>query len=304
MNFTKIRRTVALISLVLLLAATTWVGLFFKQVGSRDINDWIHAFCLTQSVLLAACAVYGPGRLIVRVPLVIAWGLAIGFALATLNLISMPGTASLAAGALLVATGTLSPLILFALHRWRTGVCLAFGVSSSRPAARRVYQLSLQMLMILTTAFAVMGVVARAAVTAPADPYGTEHDILVVQAWLGFFPCLAAAPALLVVFRPSWKIVLACGFFVVVTLADPLLLALAAPFVFEDKTFFPKTTWDTFLEIGSDSFLWHGQAVIATVVYVLLARAAGFQMVVPNQSNDKKPNPSAQPATEAGCVQD
>ncbi len=300
MDTTKIRRTIALTWLVLLLVATIWVGLFFKQFGSRDINDWIHAFCLTQSVLLAACAVYGPGTFIVRIPLVIAWGLAVGFALATLNLISTQGRASLAAGAILVATGTLSPLIIFALHRWRTRVLLAFGESSGPPAARPVQQLSLRTLMVVMAAFAIMGVIARAAITAPTDPYGTERDILVVQAWLGLFPCLAATPALLVIFRPSWKIVFACGFFVLVTLADPILLGLAAPYVFEDQNLIQMTTWDLYRDAAGDSFLWHGQALAAVVAYALLARAGGIRMIARDQSNDKKPKPSGEPTTDAG----
>jgi hypothetical protein len=66
MDFTMIRRMTALTLLLLLLVATTWVGLLDKEIGSRDMQDWIHAFCLTQTVLLAAFVVYGPGRFIVR----------------------------------------------------------------------------------------------------------------------------------------------------------------------------------------------------------------------------------------------
>ncbi len=300
-----IRRTTALVLLVLILAATNCLALLVDQFSSLDMNDWIHAFCLTQTVLLAACVVYGPGKFIVRVPLVVAWILIVGFALARHNLISSHGRASLAAGAILAVAGTVPALIIFALHRWRNGVVVAFGDTSPGPTVVRLgHQLSLQTLMILTAAFAVAGAAARAAIVAPPDPFGADQDALIIHLWVGFFPCLSVAPMLLVMFRPSWKIVLAGGFFVLVTLADPLLLGLAAPFVFNDKTFFQTPTWEAILESGLDSLLWHGQPAVVMVIYAFLARAAGLRMVVPDQSNDKKPNPSGEPATEAGCVQD
>jgi hypothetical protein len=305
MNFTTIRRTIAIALLVLLLAATLCLSLLVDQFDSVDTNDWVHAFCLTHTVLLAACAVYGPGRFIVRLPLVACWGLTVGFALARHNLISSQGQTSLAAGATLVAAGMLPALVVFLLHRWRTGALVVF---SDRTPGQVVtlagHQLSLQMLMILTAAFACAGVAARAAITAPPDPYGVDHDTLIIHLWVGFFPSLSVAPALLVVFRPSWKVLFAVGFFVLITFADPLLLGLVGPIVFHNKTFFQAQAWDGLLEIGLDSFLWHIQPAIALLIYVLLARAAGFRMVVRDQSNDKRPNPSGVPATEAGCVHD
>jgi hypothetical protein len=305
MNFTTIRRTTAFTLFVMLLAGTTWAGLFVKELGSRDINEWLHTFCLTQAVLLASCAVYGPGKFVARIPVVIAWGLALGFALARLNLISSPGKASLAAGAILVITGTLASLSLFALHRWRRQAFLTFGDSSDGKVFRPRHQLSLRMLMVVTAAFAVTGVVARAAIGAPADPFGTEHDFLVMHAWLGFFPCLAAAPALLGVFRPSRMIVLACCFFVLVSLAEPLLFALVAPIIFQDTNMVAiASSWESFQSVWIEAIMFNGQAFVATVIYAVLARAAGIRMVTADQSNDKNPNPSGRPETDAGCVQD
>ena len=161
------------------------------------------------------------------------------------------------------------------------------------------------MLMILTAAFAVTGVIARAAITAPTDPFGTEYDILVLHALLGFFPCLAAAPGLLVVARPSWKIALACGYFVFVSMVEPMLFAIVVRFVFNNARLLPfMTTWESFQNAWFESMIFNGQAVVATVTNALLARAAGFRMIVPVQSNDKNPNPSARPETDAGRVQD
>jgi len=305
MNVTTIRRTVALILLVAFLAGTSWAGLFVKELGSRNINEWLHTFCLTQTVLLASCAVFGPGRFVARIPIVIAWGLAIGFALARLNLISLPGRASLLAGAILATTGTLPSLVVFALHRWRGRTSMTFGDLSNRRIARQEHQLSLQMLMLVTAAFAVTGIVARAAISAPTDPFGNEHDFLVMHAWLGFFPCLVAAPALLAVFRPSKIIGVAAGIFVLVSMVEPLLFALAAPFIFQDTNMsVVASSWESLPSVWIEATMYNGQAVVATVMYALLARAAGFRMVVPDQSNDKNPNPSGQPATDAGCVQD
>jgi hypothetical protein len=225
--------------------------------------------------------------------------------LATNNLITSQGRASLAAGAILAVAGTLPSLLIFALHRWKMRVYLAFGNQSlSRTTTRTTHQFSLQMLLILTAAFALTGVVARAAITAVPDPFGTDRDILVLHVWLGFFPCLVATPTLLVTFRPSWKILLAVGFFLVVTLVEPLLLGLVGPIIFDSMDLIQVTSWDWFRELGTESLVWHGQAVIAVVIYALLARAAGIRMFVSRQSNDKNPNPSGEPATDAGCVQD
>jgi hypothetical protein len=305
MNLPTIRRMTARALFVLLLAGTVWAGLSVPELGSHYINDWLHTFCLTQAVLLVACAVYGPGKLVARLPIVIAWGLAIGFALARLNLISLTGRASLAAGAILAVTGTLAPLCLFALHHWRRRASLTFGERPSRDDARPRQQFNLQMLMIVTAAFAVTGVVARAAISSPVDPFGNEHDFLVMHAWLGFFPCLVAAPALLAVFRPSWRIVLAMGFFVLVALAEPLLFALVARYIFQDRNIVTMgLSWGSLRTVWIEAIMYNGQAVVTTVTYALLARAAGLRMIVPDQSNDKNPNPSGQPATDAGCVQD
>ena len=305
MNAITIRRTVALVLFAMLLAGTVWAGLFVKELGSRNIDEWLHTFCLTQAVLLASCAVYGPGRFVARIPIAIAWGLAIGFALARLNLISMPGKASLLAGAILTITGTFASLSLFALHRWRSHASLAFGDVPPPSAASQSQQLSLQMLMVVTAAFAVTGVVARAAISSPTDPFGNEHDFLVMHAWLGFFPCLVAAPALLAVFRPSRNIVLAAGFFVLVALIEPLLFALVARFIFQDTNMVAvASNWETLPSVWLEAIVFNGQAVVAVVVYALLARAAGLRMLSPDQSKDKNPNPSGQPMTVAGCDQD
>ncbi len=299
---TNIRRSIALLLLVLLLAGTIWFGPLFKQIGSQvgfySFQEWVHAFCLTQTVLLAAAAVYGPGRLVVRVPLLCCWGLAIGFGLATLNLVSWEDRASLASGAILLCAGALGPLIVFALHRWRTGAWIAFGDGvANRAAGRSVYQLSLRVLMILIAAFAVASIVARRTIFAPPDPFGSEHDVhvRVVQIWLGFFLCLAAAPVLLAVFRPSWKMMFAVAFFVAITWANPWLLGFADPYVFPDRS---RTTY---FEVATESFQWHCQAAIAIVVYALLARLAGFRMVV------RKPyiaDRSSHPVADTGQVRD
>jgi hypothetical protein len=301
MNITKTRPTTALVLLVLLLVATTWSGISFKHFGRWDVPEWIYAFCLTQTILLSSWAVYGPGRLVVRLPFVVAWGLAIGFALARLNLISSQGRASLVAGAILVATGALSPLILFSLHRWRTGASLTLQISPGHHVLARTNQLSLRMMLTLTAAFAVTCVIARGAITAAPDPFGNEHDILVIHAWLGFFPCLAAAPVLLVVFRPTWRIVFVGFYFLLVALIEPLSLGHMAPYILADKSLIgPLWNWDALQEAWSDSLFTSGQALVATVVYALLARAAGFRMIYPDQSNDKNPNPSGLPETDAG----
>jgi hypothetical protein len=285
-----IRRAIALLLLMLLLAGTIWFGPLVKQMGSRfgfySFQEWIHAFCLTQTVLLAAAAVYGPGRLVVRLPLLCAWALAIGFGLATLNLVSSDDRASLASGAILLSSGVLGPLMVFTLHRWRTEAWIAIGNGvANRVAGRSVHQLSLQVLMILIAAFAVAGIVARRTIFAPPDPLGSEHDVhvRVVQIWLGLFLCLAAAPMVLVVFRPSWKIVFAVAFFIAITWANPRLLGLADPYVFPDRF---RTTY---LEVAMESFQWHCQAAIAVLIYTMLARLAGFRMVFPNQATGDYP---------------
>jgi hypothetical protein len=304
MNVLWIRRTVAIVLLVVLLAMTVGVGIFVKRFGHRDTNEWLHTFCLTQTILLAACVVYGPGRLVVRIPLVMAWGLGLGFALSMLNLISTQGRASLAAGAILVTTGTLASLVVFAFHRWRTDAIVVFRTSSVVHRSRG-YQLSLRMMMTLMAAFAVTGLIARAAINATPDPFGNEHDMLVLQLWLGFFPCLAAAPGLLTVFRPSWKIAIACGFVLLVSIIEPLLLGLTAPLMFEDTSFATRLEGLANLYYAVAEVLrYNGEAVAAILLYALLARAAGFRMLVPDQSKDKKPNPAGLPATEAVDVQD
>jgi hypothetical protein len=164
------------------------------------------------------------------------------------------------------------------------------------------------MLMVMMTAFAVTAVVARAAITAPPDPFGNEHDKFVTHAWIAFFPCLVSAPALLVVLRPSWRIVLAGCFFFAMTFVEPIAFGFIAPLIFKDKSLATGLTaglsWDDTRQMFVDSVLWQGHTLISTVTYALLARAAGLRMVVRDQSNDKKPNPSGEPATEAGCVQD
>ena len=275
-----------------------------KRTGYFTQNDWIHAFCLSQTILLAACAIYGPGRFGIRLPFIVAWGLSIGFFLAKANLISTQGRVSLAAGAILVVAGTLPSLTLFAVHRWRTGTTITRSAASVCTASYQGRQLSLRMLMAIVTAFAVAAVAARAAITAPSDPFGNEHDYFVMHAWLAFFPCLSSAPALLVVFRPSWKIVLACCFFFVMTFVEPIAFGLAAPLIFENKGLAEVLSWDDTSRMVLFSLLWQGQTLVATVTYALLARAAGFRMVFPDQSNDKKPKPSGEPETDAGCVQD
>ena len=69
----------------------------------------------------------------------------------------------------------------------------------------------------------------------------------------------------LVVFRPSWKIVFAVAFFIAITWANPRLLGLADPYVFPDRF---RTTY---LEVAMESFQWHCQAAIAVLIYTLLA---------------------------------
>ena len=243
-----------------------------------------------------------------RLPFVIAWGLSIGFTVARENLISTQGRVSFATGSILVVAGALPPLVLFAIHRSWTGATIRRRPSSICVATPESHQLSLRMLMVIMTAFAITAVIARTAITAPPDPYGNEHDVLVLHAWLAFFPCLASAPALLVVFRPSWKIVLAGCFIVALAFVEPLTFALFAGLIFESNnlaaTFVEIRNWADARQLFLQSLWWHGQTVVATVVYALLARAAGFRMVCPDQSNDKNPNPSGQPATDAGCVQD
>jgi hypothetical protein len=234
----------------------------------------------------------------VRLPLLCAWALAIGFGLATLNLDSSDDRASLASGAILLCAGVLGPLTIFAPHRWNTDASIAFGNGvSNRPAGRSVYQLNLQALMILIAAFAVAGVVVRRTFFAPPDPLGSEHDVhvRVVQTWLGLFLCLAAAPVLLVVFRPSWKIVFAAAFFIGITWANPRLLGLADPYVFPDQF---RTTY---LAVADMSFQWHCQAAIALLIYTLLARLAGFRMVFPNQCSEEKSDTSTQ--SDPNCRQ-
>ena len=87
-------------------------------------------------------------------------------------------------------------------------------------------------------------------------------------------------------------------------LLTALLFAFAAPFILTDQTYLPSlTTWDYLQAAWLQTIIYNGQAVVATVIYALLARAAGFRMIVPDQSNDKKPNPAGKPATDAGCVQ-
>ena len=280
------------------------MGLSVTRSGYFTTDDWLHAFCLTQTILLAACAVYGPGRIALRLPLMAAWGVSLGFSLARGNLISSQGRVSLEAGAILVAAGTLPPLLLFVLHRWLTGATIRHGSESDRRGNRPGFQLSLGMLMFMMTAFAVTGVVARAAVTAPSDPYGHEYDKLVMHAWLAFFPCLSSAPAFLAVLRPSWQIVWAGCVFFLVAFADPIAFGVFAPLLFEDKALASGLSWNYSSGIMLDSLLSHGQALAATLLYAMLSRAAGFRMNFPHQSNDKKPNPSARPATDAGCVQD
>ena len=152
-----IRRSIALLLLVLLLAGTIWFGPLVKrigfQVGFYSLQEWIHAFCMTQTVLLAAAAVYGPGRLVVRLPLLCAWALAIGFGLATINLVSSDDRASRESVAILLCAGVLGPLTIFAPHRLNTDASIAFGNGvSNRPACRSVYQLTLQALLILIAA--------------------------------------------------------------------------------------------------------------------------------------------------------
>lgn len=304
MNFTTIRRTIAFALLLLLLVGTIWIGMNAKGTSYLGIRDWLHTFCLMQIILLVSCAKYGPGSFVVRMPFVMAWGLAIGFTLSTLNLISTQGRTSLAAGAILVGTGTLAPLIIFGLHRWCTGAWITFDTHFRRLSVGHARQLSLRTLLTLTAAFAVSGVVARSAMTAPADPFGNEHDILVIQAWLGFFPCLTATPVLLAVFRPTWRIAIVGCFSIFVASFEPIALGLIAPFVLENKNFAPAMTWNYVGDAVMYSLVWHGQAVVAIVLYAVLARAAGFRMVISDQSNDKKPKPSGEPETEAGCVQD
>ncbi|MCB9874438.1 MAG: hypothetical protein H6821_09710 [Planctomycetaceae bacterium] len=305
MNFSVVSRITARVMIILLLAGSIWAGLFTKGLSSRISYEWLHTFCLTQTILLAACAIYGPGTLVARKPIVVAWALAVGFALAMLNLISLPGRSSLFAGAILTITGTLPSVILFAIHRWRTKVSLVFSNSLRGDRSRSQQQLSLQMLLLVTAAFALAGMVARAAVNAPTDPFGGEQDFLVMHAWLGFFPCLAAAPALLVVFRPSWKILLVGCFFVLVSLGEPILFALVARYIFIDQNMVAvELTGEALQTAWMEATMFNGQALVATVIYALLARAAGLRMVIRDQSNDKNPNPSGQPVTEAGCVQD
>lgn len=95
MNFSVVSRITARVMIILLLAGSIWAGLFTKGLSSRISYEWLHTFCLTQTILLAACAIYGPGTLVARKPIVVAWALAVGFALAMLNLISLPGRSSL-----------------------------------------------------------------------------------------------------------------------------------------------------------------------------------------------------------------
>lgn len=303
MNPTKVRRLTASVMLLVLLLGSPWLGLKLKHLGHLAVNDWLHAFVLVHIVLLVAYAVYGPGRYFIRAPFAVAWALAIGFVLARLNLISTQGRVSLAAGAVLVAAGTLPSLSMMLFHCRRTGIRLSTG-NACEVIDRRSNQISLRSIMILTAAFAIAGAVARAALFAPADPHGDNHDILVLHMWLAFFPCLIATPALIVVFRPSWKILLSVGFFLIVSCADPILLGLASPYIFESGNLVERLTWKGYPQVASESLIWHVHAIVATIVYALLARAAGFRMVVPDQSNDIKPNPSAQPDTEAGCDQD
>lgn len=308
MDITKIRRMIALALLLVIIVGANWSALSVRRTGYFTINDWIHAFCLSQTILLAAWTVYGPGRFAMRLPFVAAWGLSIGFALARANLISMQGRASLAAGAILVIAGTLPSLTIFAMHRWRAGATISRCTAPVCGATPHSRQLSLQMLMVMMTAFAVTAVLARAAITARPDPLGNEHDKLALHAWLAFFPCMAATPAFFVVFRPSWRIVLAGCFFFIVAFVQPIAFGFIVPLIFEDKSLAAGLTeglsWDDTQRAFVESVSWLGQTLVATVIYALLARVAGFQMTFAGQSNDKKPKPSGEPAAEAGCVQD
>lgn len=245
-----------------------------------------------------------PGEICHENALHLRWGLGVGFALARLNLISILGRVSLAAGGLLLAAATIGGLLIFVPHRWMTGVSLVFGNHEEHRSLRQKHQLSVRSLLILTAAFAVTAFLARAAVTAPSDPYADDHDILVIHSWLGFFPCLSAAPVLLIIFRPSWRIILVGGFYLVVATLDSVCLGWAAPFMLNDQTIATTITFPNAVETIRQSLLWHGQAVTAIVVYGVLARFSGFRMVLPVQSNDKNPNPSAHPDIEAGCDQD
>jgi hypothetical protein len=305
MKFNTILRPVASFLLVSLLVVATWAAVNADRAGYFSTDDWVHAFCLAQTILLAAWAVYGPGRFELRLPFIVAWGLIVGFALARANLISTGGRTSLAAGAILVATGILPSLTLFSLHRWRTGATMIYGAASAGRAAISKHQLSLRMLMVMMTAFAIAGVVARTAITAAPDPFAHEHDKFFMHAWLAFIPCLASAPMLLVFFRPTWTFgVLAGCFILLLSFVEPFAFGIFVRLTFENKNLANAISWDSTPEAILYSLMWQGQTFIATAGYAILIRAAGFRLVVPDQSNDKNPNPSGQPATDAGCVQD
>jgi len=302
MNFTTIRRKTAALLLIVLFATFIWLGIAPDRIPNWIQYDWSYVFCVSQTIPLAAWTVFGPGPPVLRFPLALAWGLALGFALAMNNLIALNSKVSVAGGVILPIVGFVTSAAIYVVYGARTRATLAIGGPGE---ARERHRLSLRLLLLIMGAYAITATVARSVVNAPPYAY-LNWETTILQAWLVFFPTIAASPALLFIFRPSWKIAIGVVLFGIIVLVEPFLFALVEPWLFNGPS--PKvqqeTTWSDLCFAWSDAFLLDGQTVVATVIYALLARAAGLRMVVPNQSSDKNPKPSAQPATDAGCVQD
>lgn len=299
------RHRIAFVTLVLLAVGSNVFALDTTNTGYFDLHDWGHVFCLTQAVLISAISIYGPASLIIRTPLVAAWAIGLACVLARGNLISRMGRVSIEAGVVLVITGVVSSGLVFAIHKWTTRASLSTRAAGSIDGSGAKVQVSLRTLMYFMVAFAVAGAAARVVATSPRDPYGAEHDILVIHGWLGFFACLSASAIVVGVFNFPKSIAFASGFCVLVAILDPVLLGLAGPLIFINKNLLGAATPWAFIQTAwTDTFVWHGEAAIATAAYAILARAAGLRMIYPDQSNDTKPKPSGEPTTDEACVQD
>ncbi len=305
MNLFNCCRCLSYIPLPVVLGGVIVVCASLPEAVARDHDDWLYVFCYVQTMLLAAHIVLGPGRLLFRLPFSAAWGLAIGLALANCNLTTLAHHSSLSTGMTLLLAGTVPAIGIFALYRWRTDARLQIGCESAHAPAATATQFSMRSLLALVSAFAVVGWLMRFVAQSTANPFGGGRDLVLLQTWLGFYPALATAPVLLVIFRPSWTILAVATWFLALVLAEPPLFVLSGSVVFQDQTLVSgDASWDQMRASWADTSLWFGQIVVALLAYGLLARLVGWRLVMPDQSKINKPDteaPSAEGSSTAAA---